>query len=289
MLFRSLGAFGRNLPPDRTSFNRAVPPTSKIDIDDSGKLTLTAINGVQVTGRATRVVPVFDSNGKPVLDANGNQLTASPSLAETQNAPIYGSMSNMGNPLNPGINYPSDNFYNFVRAQIISNTTKVLASPTLILQENSSLLRGDDGGGVVGNTDQQGLSNISLSSPIGRRRANEGVVRVGTNVVTGYDVETPSQGGNVVCTPQLTTAGLVLGARVEKIDDNGFVTFTLSPSISAVTSEENAPTGCGSKLKILSVRSLDTGAVRVRVREPSGQPRLHDDEDQRDEIGRAHV
>jgi type IV pilus assembly protein PilQ len=56
----------------------------------------------------------------------------------------------------------------------------------------------------------------------------------------------------------------VLGARVEKIDDNGFVTFTLSPSISAVTAEEEAPLGCGSKLKILSVRSLDTGAVRVR-------------------------
>jgi type IV pilus assembly protein PilQ len=77
-------------------------------------------------------------------------------------------------------------------------------------------------------------------------------------------VETPAQGGNVVCTPQLTTAGLVLGARVEKIDDNGFVTFTLSPSISAVTATENPPEGCGSRLNILSVRSLDTGAVRVR-------------------------
>jgi type IV pilus assembly protein PilQ len=51
---------------------------------------------------------------------------------------------------------------------------------------------------------------------------------------------------------------------VEKIDDNGFVTFTLSPSISAVTDSEPAPQGCGSNLKILSVRSLDTGAVRVR-------------------------
>ncbi len=68
----------------------------------------------------------------------------------------------------------------------------------------------------------------------------------------------------MVCTPELTTAGLVLGARVEKIDDNGFVTFTLSPSISAVTAEEDAPVGCGSNLKILSVRSLDTGALRVR-------------------------
>jgi type IV pilus assembly protein PilQ len=126
---------------------------------------------------------------------------------------------------------------------------------------------GDDGGGAAASSSadgQQGITNIGLDSPIGRRRANEGVVRVGTNLVTGYDVQTPAQGGNVVCTPQLTTAGLVLGARVEKIDDNGFVTFTLSPSISAVTATENPPEGCGSRLNILSVRSLDTGAVRVR-------------------------
>ena len=260
-----LGAFGRNLPPTQSSFNRTVPEDSKIEIDSTGQLTLTARDGVQVTGRGIRAEPVFDSNGNPVLDSNGNQIVVTPSLSATQNQPIFGSGFTLGNPVNPGLNYPSDNFYDFVRAQIISNTTKVLASPTLILQENPSLLRDDDGGSSAGsNGGQQGITNISLSSPIGRRRANEGVVRVGTNVVTGYETETPSQGGNVVCTPELTTAGLVLGARVEKIDDNGFVTFTLSPSISAVTAEEEAPLGCGSKLKILSVRSLDTGAVRVR-------------------------
>jgi type IV pilus assembly protein PilQ len=60
----------------------------------------------------------------------------------------------------------------------------------------------------------------------------------------------------------LSTAGLVLGARVEKIDDNGFVTFTLSPSVSAVT--DRLPVeGCGF-IEILSVRRLDTGALRVR-------------------------
>ncbi len=254
-----LGAFGRNLPPTIGSFNRTVPEDIDIDLDD-GKLTFTAPNGIQVTGRADSQGVVLDSNGRPVL--------VSPNLDQTQGLPIYGSGLRTGNPVNPGIGYPSNNFYDFVRAQIVARTTKVLASPTLILQENPSLLRADEGSGAGSNNSnsdgQQGITNIGLDSPIGRRRANEGVVRVGTNVVTGYDVETPSQGGNVVCTPQLTTAGLVLGARVEKIDDNGFVTFTLSPSISAVTDFEQPPEGCGSRLNILSVRSLDTGAVRVR-------------------------
>ena len=137
----------------------------------------------------------------------------------------------------------------------------------MILQENASLLReGEEkvdtdtsatSGGVT-----QGITNIGLSSAIGRRRANEGVVRVGTNVVTGYETQTTQ--GAISCVPELSTAGLVLGARVEKIDDNGFVTFVLSPSISAVTDKERAPAGCGSDLNILSIRSLDTGALRVR-------------------------
>ena len=63
---------------------------------------------------------------------------------------------------------------------------------------------------------------------------------------------------------ELSTAGLVLGARVEKIDDNGFVTFSLSPSISAVTDTVPGPPTCTSEVSILSVRRLDTGALRVR-------------------------
>jgi type IV pilus assembly protein PilQ len=170
-----------------------------------------------------------------------------------------------GNPVNPGINYPSDNFYDFVRARILSGSSKILASPTLILQENPSVLRtGEGGGGSSSNSNgQQGITNIGLDSPIGRSRANEGVVRVGANVVTGYSIVAPDN-SQAYCTPQLTTAGLVLGARVEKIDDNGFVTFTLSPSISAITGQERGPLLCGQQFNILSVRSLDTGAVRVR-------------------------
>lgn len=166
---------------------------------------------------------------------------------------------------NPGLQYPKDQFYDFLRAQIVSETTKLLASPTLILQENPSLLReGSESAGTGDAVSQvsQGISNIGLSGAIGRRRANESVVRVGTNVVTNYST-TETQGA-ITCVPELSTSGLVLGARVEKIDDNGFVTFVLSPSVSAITGQEPAPAGCGAPLNILSIRSLDTGALRVR-------------------------
>lgn len=165
---------------------------------------------------------------------------------------------------NPGLQYPENQFFDFLRAQIVSRNTKLLASPTLILQENPALLR-ESGESVEARQDGgviQGVRDIAIDSPIGRRRANEGVVRVGTNVVTRYETETTQ--GAISCVPVLSTAGLVLGARVEKIDDNGFVTFTLSPSVSAVTDTQPAPSGCGAPLNILSIRNLDTGALRVR-------------------------
>jgi len=240
-----LGAFGRNLPPTSNDFRRGVPNDLTVELQPS------------------------DGTTPGTVTTEGTNL---PGLQTSASASLNGAVSQGGSlvngvRLNPGVNFPSDQFFDFVRAQIVSGSTKLLASPTLILQENTSLLReGSETASSTGSSQSasQGITNIGLDSAVGRRRANEGVVRVGTNVVTGYSTETPSQGGNVVCTPELSTAGLVLGARVEKIDDNGFVTFVLSPSVSAVTDQENAPQGCGSNLNILSVRSLDTGALRVR-------------------------
>lgn len=240
-----LGAFGRNLPPTSNDFRRGVPNDLKVELQPS------------------------DGTTPGTVTTEGTNL---PSLQTSASAALNGAASQGGSFFdgvrrNPGVNFPSDQFFDFVRAQIVSGSTKLLASPTLILQENTSLLReGSETASSTGlsQSASQGITNIGLDSAVGRRRANEGVVRVGTNVVTGYSTETPSQGGNVVCTPELSTAGLVLGARVEKIDDNGFVTFVLSPSVSAVTDQENAPQGCGSNLNILSIRSLDTGALRVR-------------------------
>jgi len=184
--------------------------------------------------------------------------------------PTYNAVGGFSAPtVNPSSGYPQDSFFDFVRAQIVSSSTKVLASPTLVIQEDNLQIEargfGSGFGGAVSSSDG-GLDQYSIDSPIGRSRANEAAVRVGTNVITQYSVNTASNtssASNVItCTPSLATAGLVLGARVDKIDDNGFVTFGLSPSISAVTDRQEVK-GCGF-INILSVRRLDTGAVRVR-------------------------
>jgi type IV pilus assembly protein PilQ len=150
---------------------------------------------------------------------------------------------------NPGLDYPDSEFYDFLQAQIVSRTTKILASPTLILQEGSESYGGSD------------ATRISADGKIGREKTNEAFVRVGTQYVTSYVVRQDINGNNF-CEPVFGNAGLTFGARVDKIDDNGFVTFSLSPEISAAVGQQQIDR-CGTIYQI-NDRLLDTGKVRVR-------------------------
>ncbi len=140
---------------------------------------------------------------------------------------------------NPSFNYPDQAFYDFLEAQIVSSNTKVMASPTLILSESAQEISGD----------------------IGRSKANEAFVRLGNKVVTAFSVISDDN-GNIFCDPTFETAGLSLGAMVSKIDDNGFVTFTLEPNLSAAVGSTQQGQ-CGS-ITTVNERILETGAVRVR-------------------------
>ncbi len=163
-------------------------------------------------------------------------------------------------PLNPGQNYAANNFYDLVRAQIQSENTKVLASPTLILSENAEPIQG---GAAVAAAAGEGGNTVLNTATIGRPYANESFVTVGTQVITDYTVQAGQNGAPNTCQPEFGTAGLTFGAKVSKIDDNGFVTFSLSPAVSAVADTPQQIQGCGN-VSILRVRRLDTGSVRVR-------------------------
>jgi len=141
-------------------------------------------------------------------------------------------------------------FVNWLEAKITNNNAKILASPTLILGENSNIL-------TSGAAQVDDSLNVAT---IGRPFKNEGFIKVGETVVTGF--EQTSNEGVVTCTANEGTAGITFGAKLEKIDDNGYVTFALSPAISSVTSTVEIA-GCGIQ-NTLSVRKLDTGSIRVQ-------------------------
>jgi len=143
------------------------------------------------------------------------------------------------------------NFFNWLEAKITNDKAKVLASPTLILGENPNFLA--SGAAAV--------DDKLATATIGRPFKNEGFIKVGETVITGFE-QTVSDGGVVACTATQGTSGITFGAKLEKIDDNGFVTFALSPAISSVTKTVEIA-GCGIQ-NTLSVRKLDTGSIRVK-------------------------
>ena len=195
---------------------------------------------------------IVNDNGK-LLAAFGSNLPPNesggfPSVTPTDNTnPAF--PANILD--NPGLNYANNTFLNFLKAQIDSKNTKLLASPTLILNE----FPGSVGGESVS------FSNIADSlktGTIGRSFGNEAFVVVGTQV----PVNCTASEDSTVPSFDYGIKGLTFGARILKIDDNGFVTFAISPSINAASEQRNI-VNCG-VVDLLATRRLDSGTIRVR-------------------------
>ena len=134
-------------------------------------------------------------------------------------------------PREPSINpfTIANDFLLQLTAVVQNGNAKILTDPTLIVQEGQT-------------------ATISLTE----------------DVVTEIDITTETVDDQLITRTEFTVepAGLVLQVDVDRIDDNGFVSLSVAPSISA-PSGQTFPTGAG-EFTLLSDRSLSSGQVRVR-------------------------
>ena len=121
---------------------------------------------------------------------------------------------------------PNSSFYSYLEAQIQATSAKAIAQPTLLVQEGE-----------------------------------ESSVITGEKVITNVTESTSNTGGSTNFTYEKETAGLTMGVAVDKIDDNGFVTLTLNPSVSVPS-----PAGFQQGVQIFNIneRTLNSGAIRLR-------------------------
>ncbi len=124
-----------------------------------------------------------------------------------------------------------DKFLALLEAKIISQNAKVLTDPTLMVQEGQ-----------------------------------QATVRLVQKIVESVKTEIDGDSGARTITPQIGEAGLVLTVNVEGIDDNGFVSMSVSPSVSSVGATQSFDSGGGAEniLNLLSKRELSSGLVRLR-------------------------
>ena len=182
---------------------------------------------------------IFNNGGLAILTGNTNLP-----MMPDENSAVQSPSS--------GLALPGNNmFSNWLERKITNDNAKIIASPTLILGENQEPIIS----GAAQVEDSLGTATI------GRPFANEAFIKVGENVITSFEANV-SEGGTTTCTAVSGIAGITFGAKLNKIDDNGYVTFSLSPAISSVTKTETVA-NCGTQ-STLSVRRLDTGVIRVR-------------------------
>ena len=123
--------------------------------------------------------------------------------------------------------YPTE-FLALLEAQVVSRNAKILTDPTVVVQEGQN-------------------ASVNLTQ------------EVVTNIQTDRDV---SDGlTTVTTTAQKGNAGLQLGITVDRIDDNGFVTMRIIPTVNAISGTQNFG---DNTITLLSTRSLDSGNVRLR-------------------------
>ncbi|MBD2088963.1 AMIN domain-containing protein [Microcoleus sp. FACHB-1515] len=172
---------------------------------------------------------------EPFIDPNDDAAFSDP---DSQARPPFGTEDN---PFLPGITeqqegqttfglpqlfrYPT-RFLASLQAQIISGNAKILTDPTVVVQEG-----------------QEAVVRLTQQVPI--------------NIITTFDDET----GRATTELALDEAGVRLSVRVDRIDDNGFVTLTLIPRVTSIADTREFQ---DTQINLLAVRELNSGRIRVR-------------------------
>jgi type IV pilus assembly protein PilQ len=128
-----------------------------------------------------------------------------------------------------------------ITASLTNSNAKILTDPTLIVQEGSS---------AQVNLTQEVFSGFEQSST----------------------QSTGASQGSIASTtikPIIRQAGVIFNVTVDRVDDNGFISMSVSPEVSAVTgSYDFVFPGSASSTKLtgalLNQRRLETGKVRLR-------------------------
>ncbi len=201
-------------------------------------------NGLQVlptTGQPDFNPFAFQQNNLPGLYYPGQVgITSDPSFAgiaefeQTITRDPATGISTIVNTVTRGIpsyfQYPQQ-FLALINAQIQSNNAKVLTDPTLVVQEGQ-----------------------------------EATVKLTQKVVESVQTSVDPLSGTRTITPVLADAGLTLVVNLDKVDDNGFVNLSVSPTIAAPGGFEFFDSGDGAvnRLTLLNRRELTSGLVRLR-------------------------
>jgi type IV pilus assembly protein PilQ len=211
----------------------SIPGTSPgtVIVDANGNITRVA-----EAGSATFYQPVTpDSNGNP-LRPGFSSITPATDNVITRNADgtstvTQGTLGSATTSLPTLYQFPK-RFLASIQAQVQNQNAKILTDPTLIVQEGQT-------------------ANVNLTQQV--------VGNFKREITRGDGASTET------ITVEKENVGLTLAVKVDRIDDNGFVSLSVAPNVKAPQASQNINTGSGSnQIFLVSERSLNSGLVRLR-------------------------
>lgn len=249
--------FGGSRPATRAEASTSVTSTPVIQNPVTGTPFFDPNTGVAIPGTTP---------GTTVVDANGNAFRVQDSGAGIFYQPIAPSNTN---PLQPGftnITPATDNIitrnadgtssivqgalgtataslpslFQFpkrllasLQAQVQNGNAKILTDPTLIVQEGQT-------------------ANVNLTQEV--------VGNIKREIVRDANLATET------ISAEKDRVGLTLAVKIERIDDNGFVSLSVAPVVKAPQAPATINVGGGGSQQIflVSERSLNSGLIRLR-------------------------
>jgi type IV pilus assembly protein PilQ len=161
---------------------------------------------------------------------NTNTISVN-SFGQIVNSPAAGTAATATFGLSPIFQYPN-RFLSSLKAQITSGNAKILTDPTLVVQEGQT-------------------ANVQLTQEV-----------FGGTEIAFLSDPTNQNRQIPVERPIIKNAGLTLAINVSRIDDNGFVTMGVNPTVSSPAS--SSQNGRGEIITLLSSRTLTSGQIRLR-------------------------
>ncbi len=231
--------FGNLQPPSRTDFEATFPlgrprtpnPLAGEDpfLDtnaDPLEVPFTGLPGIN-GGRGNFVRPIAPVTDDPTaVGIPAEDFTPTDLSTFDPEAPLATTVGEVAFSLFPGVLYPR-RLLAQLQAVVVSGNGKILTDPTLVVQEGET---------ATVNLTEDVIGNINRQTT------------TGDNPIT-------------TVTAEIEQAGLELGVNVLRIDDNGFVTLSLSPRVTSIAGQQTFE---GNQIVLLQERSFNSGNIRLR-------------------------
>ncbi len=213
-------------PNSSTNIPGTTPGTTTVDANGN------IVTQPQNSGSFYTPVTPFGSNGNPLAPGYSNITPATNNIITTGSdgkvTVSRGTNGTVTASLPSLYQYPK-RFLSSLQAQVTNGNAKILTDPTLIVQEGQA---------AQVNLTQEVVGNLKR------------------------DITRDPGGSRETVTVEKINVGLTLSVKIDRIDDNGFVSLSVAPSVKAPAGQETIENS--GRIILVNERSIQSGLIRLR-------------------------